>query len=322
MTSTVPTSTIYRAAPTDPLIIYGPMVSPHNPDPAPYRRITVTPVGTTIGAEVSGLRLGGDLDAETLAELRRALLDWKVLTFRDQDIDRDAHREFAKLWGDLEQHPFFKYVQPGQTATDVTTLAKGLDSAGVENSWHNDVTWNDKPSFGAVLRAVEIPERGGDTLFCDTAAAYDTLPDEIKSRIEHLTAEHDWVQAFGNSMQKDTVAMLRPKFPPAQHPVVRVIPETGRRVLFVCSVFTTRILGVSEDESNELLSILYRHVQRPEFQMRLRWQPNTIAFWDNRTCQHYAVSDYFPQRRVMDRISIVGDVPIGVGAAGTNAEPA
>ncbi|WP_024794517.1 TauD/TfdA dioxygenase family protein [Tomitella biformata] len=311
MTSLVPATPIYRTSPTDPLIIHGPMISPHRPDPAPYERITVTPAGTTIGAEIGGLTLSGDLDEETLAELRRALLEWKVLFFRDQDIDRDSHREFARLWGDLEQHPFFKYTQPGQTEADVTTLAKGIDSAGVENSWHNDVTWHATPSFGAVLRAVELPERGGDTLFCDTAAAYETLPDAVKARIDHLTAEHDWLHAFGNGMPKDAVDLLRPNLPAVQHPVVRVLPENGRKVLFVNSVFTTRILGVSEEESNELLAILYRHVQRPEFQVRLRWQPNTVAFWDNRSCQHYAVSDYFPQRRVMDRISIVGDVPVG-----------
>lgn len=318
MTTAVPTIPIYSVKPTDPLTMYGPMVADRVPagfEPMDYRRITVTPQGTTIGAEVSGLALGGDVDEETMAEIRHALLEWKVLFFRDQDIDRDAHRDFAKLWGDLEQHPFFKYTQPGQTAVDVTTLEKGIGSAGVENSWHNDVTWSTTPSYAAVLRAVEVPERGGDTLFCDTAAAYDLLPDDIKARIENLTAEHDWMQAFGNAMPKNAIDLLRPNLPAVSHPVVRVIPETGRKVLFVCSVFTTRILGVSEEESNELLSILYRHVQRPEFQVRLKWQPNTVVLWDNRACQHYAVSDYFPQRRVMDRISIVGDVPVGPGAA-------
>ena len=114
-------------------------------------------------------------------------------------------------------------------------------------------------------------------------------------------------------MPADAVEMLRPKFPAVHHPVVRVIPESGRRVLFVNMTFTQRILGVSEEESNELLTMLYRHVNRPEFQVRLKWEPNTVAFWDNRTCQHYAASDYFPARRVMDRISIVGDRPVGVG---------
>jgi taurine dioxygenase len=155
---------------------------------------------------------------------------------------------------------------------------------------------------------------GGDTLWADTGAAYDLLPEDLRARIDHLEAEHDWINSFGRGMPVETVEMLRPVFPPVVHPVVRVIPETGRRVLFVNSVFTQRIVGVSEEESNEILRALYRHVQRPEFQVRLHWSPDTIAFWDNRTCQHYASSDYFPARRVMDRISIVGDKPVGVTA--------
>lgn len=143
-------------------------------------------------------------------------------------------------------------------------------------------------------------------------AAYDTLPRDIRERIDGLQAEHDWLHAFGAAMPQDAVDTLRPHLPAVQHPLVRMIPETGRKVLFACQVFTTRIVGVGQQESDELLSILYRHIQRPEFQVRLRWRPNTIAFWDNRACQHYAVSDYFPQRRVMDRISIVGDAPVGV----------
>ncbi len=310
----VPTSTILGESATDPLLMYGPITADRVPEGVtirPYERITVTPAGTTIGAEVAGVRLGGDVDAETLAELRQALLEWKVLFFRDQDISREDHRAFAALWGELEQHPFFKYTQPGQTDVDVATLAKGMDSAGVENSWHNDVTWSATPSFGAVLRAVDLPESGGDTLWADTGAAYDTLPESIRERIDGLVAEHDWLQAFGAAMPADSVDMLRPHLPAVQHPLVRVIPETGRKVLFACQVFTTRILGVDQEESDRLLAVLYRHIQRPEFQVRLRWRPNTVAFWDNRACQHYAVSDYYPQKRVMDRISIVGDVPVG-----------
>ena len=150
---------------------------------------------------------------------------------------------------------------------------------GVENNWHNDVTWHEFPSFAAVLRAVEVPEVGGDTLWADTAAAYDLLPEDIKKRIDPLVAEHDWINSFGRSMPVDVVEMLRPKFPAVQHPVVRIIPESGRRVLFVNMTFTQRILGVSEEESNELLTMLYRHVNRPEFQVRLKWEPNTVAFW-------------------------------------------
>lgn len=265
--------------------MYGPIVADRSAagfEPREYARIRVTPAGTTIGAEVDGVRLDGGVDAETLDELRHALLEWKVLFFRDQDISRTDHREFASMWGELEQHPFFKFTQPGQTDVDVTTLAKGMGSAGVENSWHNDVTWSATPSFGAVLRAVELPEAGGDTLWADTGAAYDTLPGDIRERIDGLQAEHDWLHAFGAAMPQDAVDTLRPHLPAVQHPLVRVIPETGRKVLFACQVFTTRIVGVDRRESDELLSILYRHIQRPEFQVRLRWQPNTIAFWDNR----------------------------------------
>ncbi|MCD7049150.1 TauD/TfdA family dioxygenase [Rhodococcus sp. BH2-1] len=309
--------TFIEPRPTDPLYAVGPLVArrtTESADDRPYELFSLTPKTPTIGAEVSGIRLTGDLSDDVLAELRRALLEWKVLFFRDQDIDRADHRAFAARWGELEQHPFFKYTQPGQSDADVATLAKDAMAAGVENMWHNDVTWHQFPSFAAVLRGVEVPDVGGDTLWADTGAAYDLLPEDLRARIDHLEAEHDWINSFGRGMPVETVEMLRPVFPPVVHPVVRVIPETGRRVLFVNSVFTQRIVGVSEEESNEILRALYRHVQRPEFQVRLHWSPDTIAFWDNRTCQHYASSDYFPARRVMDRISIVGDKPVGVTA--------
>ncbi|MDI9915372.1 TauD/TfdA family dioxygenase [Rhodococcus sp. IEGM 1379] len=306
---------IMTSTPTDPLKVVGPIVGMRTSetfDSRPYELFSLSPSTPTIGAEISGIRLSGDLSEETMDELRRALLEWKVLFFRDQDIERSEHRGFAERWGELEQHPFFKYSAQDQTDVDVTTLAKDAMFGATENGWHNDVSWYDFPSFGAVLRAREIPPVGGDTLWADTAAAYDVLPQEIRDRIDPLVAKHDWEHVFGKYMDQDDVDQLRPQFPGAEHPVVRLIPETGRRVLFVNPGFTTRILGVTEDESNELLALLYRHIQRPEFQVRLRWQPNTIAFWDNRTCQHYASSDYFPARRVMDRISIVGDRPVGI----------
>lgn len=310
------TASIYPTA-TDPLAAFGPLVARRTTDTfdnRPYTHFSVTPKTPTIGAEISGISLGGNLSESVMEELRRALLEWKVLFFREQNIERSEHRAFAERWGELEQHPFFGYVNPGQTDVDVVTLAKDGMSRAVENNWHNDVTWRENPSFAAILRAVEIPELGGDTLWADTGAAYDVLPADIRERIDHLVAEHDWIDSFGRLMPQEDIDRIRPAFPPVQHPVVRVIPETGRRVLFVNINFTRKIVGVSEAESNELLTLLFRHIQRPEFQVRLKWEPDTIAFWDNRSCQHYAVSDYFPARRVMDRISIIGDRPVGVNA--------
>lgn len=311
-------SPVIFPSPTDPLKVIGPLVGQRlteDQDAKPYDLFEVRPASPTIGAYVSGVTLNGQLGSEVLAELRRALTEFKVLFFRDQQIDRAEHRAFAELWGELEQHPFFKFTQPGQTDADVVTLAKDAMTGGVENGWHNDVTWHTHPSFAAILRAVEVPPVGGDTLWADTAVAYDFLPQDIKDRIDHLTAQHDWILAFGAGMDPQDVAALRPHFPAVDHPVVRVIPETGRRVLFVNDYFTLKINGLAEDESSQLLALLYRHINRPEFQVRLQWEPNTIAMWDNRACQHYASSDYFPAKRVMDRISVVGDVPVGVHPA-------
>ncbi len=299
-----------------PILDVGPRVAARVPegfDDRPYERFTVTPLSPTIGAEIGGVHLAQPLDDELEAELRRALLEWKVLFFRDQDITRDQQRAFAERWGELEQHPFYRYVQPGkeQDHADVVRLAKDQLSPGVENEWHQDITWHATPSFGAVLRAVEVPAVGGDTLWADAAAAYDGLADEVKARLDGLTARHDWRGSFGLAMDPSLVAQLAPVFPPVEHPVVRIHPETGRRTLYVNAIFTERIVGLPPDESDALLEQLFAQYRRPEYQCRFRWTPGAVAFWDNRATVHYASSDYHPQPRVMDRISIAGDVPQG-----------
>ena len=278
----------------------------------PYRRIELSPLSPTIGVEVRGVDLRDDVDADTQAELHQALLEWKVLFFRDQAIDQADQRRFALRWGPLEQHPFYAYVQPDQAAEDVVRLAKGAEQSGTENEWHADLTWHRRPSLGAVLRAVEVPPLGGDTLWADAGAAYDGLPSAVRERIDPLVAQHDWRGTFGLAMPPEDAALLAEQFPPVEHPVVRVHPETGRRTLFVNPFFTQRIVGLSDDESDDLLRLLYRQFTRPEYQCRFRWTPGSVAFWDNRSCQHYAVSDYAPQVRVMDRISIAGDEPRGI----------
>ena len=280
-------------------------------DRRPYERFGLDPLSPSIGAEVTGVHLGDPIDDELHAELHRALLEWKVLFFRDQDITREQQRAFALRWGRLERHPFYAYVHPGNDADDVVTLAKDQMSGGAENEWHADVTWHTEPSWGAVLRAVEVPELGGDTLWADAAAAHDALPPELQERIAGLTAVHDWQHTFGLAMSDPEREALAERFPAAEHPVVRLHPETGRRTLFVNRIFTRRIVGLAEDESDALLERLTHQMTRPEHQCRFRWTPGAVAFWDNRATQHYASSDYWPARRVMDRISIAGDVPVG-----------
>lgn len=299
-----------------PLLDLGPRVAARTPegfDDRPYERFALTALTPTIGAEISGIRLAQAMDDELQAEVHRALLEWKVLFFRDQDLTQAQHRAFAERWGDLEQHPFYKLVQQEekQDAADVVRLAKGAKSPGFENEWHQDVTWRTTPSFGAVLRAVEVPPVGGDTLWGDCAAAYDGLPDAVKERIEHLEATHDWRRTFGLAMDPATRDALAEEFPPSTHPIVRIHPETGRRTLFVNAIFTQQVVGLDEAASDALLTRLFAQFSRPEYQVRFKWTPGAVAFWDNRATVHYASSDYHPQPRVMDRISIAGDAPFG-----------
>lgn len=290
---------------------------PDGVEPRPYERFTLEPLSPVIGAEVRGVQLAGPIDDEVHQELHRALLEWKVLFFRDQELDRDDQRRFAESWGPLERHPFFSYVHPEhQDDAEVVRLAKDATVGGSENEWHHDLTWHERPSFGAVLRAVEVPTVGGDTLWADAGAAYDGLPADLRERIDGKVALHDWRNTFGLAMAPEDMARLAEQFPPVQHPVVRVHPETGRRTLFVNPFFTDRIVGLDRGESDAVLRRLYRQFTRPEYQCRFRWAPGSVAFWDNRACQHYASSDYAPARRVMDRISIAGDHPVGVGPLG------
>jgi taurine dioxygenase len=271
-----------------------------------YEHVSLAPLTPGIGAEVSGIDLGEAMSDAVLAELNRALLDWKVLVFRDQDIDAPAQIAFARHWGEVERHPFIRSGAEAQTQR----FEKGVDTRGFENEWHTDNSWREKPSLGSVLRAIEVPPVGGDTLFANMADAYDNLPDEVKERIAGLVAEHDWIQAFGVAMDDETKASFREDYPTVHHPVVRTHPETGRKTLFVNTNFTRRVLDMDPTEGNALLHLLYQQADRPEVQCRVRWQPGTVVMWDNRAVQHYAASDYYPARRVMERVAIVGDTPV------------
>jgi len=270
----------------------------------PFTRFTPKPMSPAIGAEL----LGADLakaDDTLFAEVRRALLTYKVVFFRDQDITREQHIAFARGFGDLEIHPATPKDQPDP---EVLRIAHGPKSRGSENMWHSDVTWRAEPSLGSILRAIELPEIGGDTLFSNMVMAYEALEDELKEQLCEMTAVHDIARVFAKRLKKDTAA-LHEKFPPQEHPVIRTHPETGERLIYVNNSFTSHIKGMDRDASDKLLKYLYSRAAVPEYQCRFRWAPGSLAFWDNRACQHYAASDYFPNVRIMERVTIAGDRP-------------
>jgi taurine dioxygenase len=271
----------------------------------PYKRITLRSLSPTIGAEIGGVDLG-DLDAETFAEIERAHLDYKVIFFRDQDVTTEQHLAFARRFGELEEHPFLPAKEGYEK---IIRFAKDEDVKGVENAWHSDVTWREKPSLGSVLRAHEVPSVGGDTLFSDMVAAYQGLDDELKAKLEGLRAVHDFTHTFGLALGPEALAEKQKEFPAVEHPVVRTHPVTGKKAIYVNAVFTSHIVGMEREEGDRLLRRLYREAAVPEYQCRFRWQKNSIAFWDNRSVQHYAASDYWPQHRVMERVTVIGDRP-------------
>lgn len=258
-----------------------------------------------LGAEIRGVDLSQPANADLLQELSRALVEFKVLFFRDQDISPQQHADFAKQFGELEEHPFL----PAGETPNVIRFAKDENTVGVENIWHSDVSWRQEPSLGSVLRAYEVPDVGGDTLWADMEAVYDGLPDEVKERIDGMNAIHDFVNTFGLGLSEEERASKQEQFPPASHPIVRTHPETKRRCLYVNPIFTSHIDGLSRDDSDALLDFLYREVEVPEYQVRFKWAANSVAFWDNRSTQHLAISDYWPRTRVMERLTIVGDRP-------------
>jgi taurine dioxygenase len=281
--------------------------------------IRVEPLTCTIGAEISNVNIGeAARDADLMGEIRALLLKHKVIFFRDQDISRADHVAFARRFGELEDHPV---AGSDPDHPGLVRIYKSPDSPNdrYENAWHTDATWRDKPPFGCVLRCVECPEVGGDTMWVNMAAAYERLPEHVKAQIAGLRARHSIEASFGAAMPIEKRLALKAQFPDAEHPVVRTHPETGEKVLFV-NAFTTHFTNFHTAENvrfgqdyspgaSQLLNYLISQAFVPEFQVRWRWKPNSVAFWDNRSTQHYAVMDYPPCHRKMERASIVGDLP-------------
>ncbi len=264
-----------------------------------------------IGAELKGIDLAKPVSKELAAAIREALLEYQVIFFRDQDITTKQHLDFARMFGELEIHPFTNSNK--DKYPEIIRIHHNEENPGKENGWHSDVTWRQEPSLGSILRSLRVPPAGGDTLFADMYAAYEDLSDEIKHMIDGAIAVHDFAPfrlrlKAGGASDKE-IEEFNKKYPDAYHPVVRTHPETGRKCLYVNVAFTRYIDGMKESESRALLQRLFVQATVPEFQCRFAWTNNALAFWDNRCTQHYAVSDYWPQIRIMERATIIGDKP-------------
>jgi taurine dioxygenase len=272
-----------------------------------------------IGALLSNVNLGDAARDDALfAEIKSLLLQHKVLFLRDQDITRADHVAFARRFGELEDHPV---AGSDPDHPGLVRIYKDLGTAPehYENAWHCDATWREAPPMGCVLRCVETPEVGGDTIWANMVAAYDDLAVHVKTQVADLRARHSIEATFGAKLPIEQRHALKARFPDAEHPVVRTHPETGEKALFV-NAFTTHIVNFhtpanvrhGQDYSpgaSQLLDYLIGRANIPDYQVRWRWTKDSVAIWDNRCTQHYAVHDYWPAVRKMERAGIVGDKP-------------
>jgi len=270
----------------------------------------VNRLSPTIGGEILGIDLSKALTSEVKDLIYEALLVYKVIFFRDQDLTTEEHLDFSNNFGELEVHPFAPHKEDFPEVLKITHNKK---SRGRENTWHSDVTWREKPSLGSVLRMIEKPDHGGDTLFADMYAAYDDLNDDIKDTLEGAIAVHDFAgfrdRLIKEGKSQEEIEAFNEKYPMPEHPVIRTHPDTKKKVIYVNRAFTQCIKGWKKQDSDSMLEFLYSRASIPEYQCRFKWENNSIAFWDNRACQHYAASDYWPNIRKVERVTIIGDRP-------------
>jgi len=281
-----------------------------------YETISVTTLTPHIGAEVHGVDLSQPLSNAQMRDVRQAFVDWSVLVFRDQHLTQEQHKAFARKFGPLHAHPLKSsagYDDHGDPEIlAVKTTQKSKYTAG--DAWHTDVSCDEKPPMGSMLYMKQTPEDGGgDTLFADMYRALETLSAPLQRFLERRHAVHDGALPYLGSYHYAPAAGTN--YPRNVHPVVTRHPESGRPVLFVNSGFTTHIEGLARKESRALLDFLFTHIATtPALTCRVRWEPNTLTFWDNRCTQHHAVWDYYPQSRYGERVSIVGERPIAAAA--------
>jgi taurine dioxygenase len=277
----------------------------------------ILPLTCAIGAELSDVQLKDAISNTALFDqIYQAVLTHKVVFLRNQELTRAEHVAFAERMGPLEDHPVAG-SDPDHPGLVQIYKTPGSAPSRYENAWHSDATWREVPPKGCVLRCVECPPVGGDTLWANMALAYDRLPDHVKNDIEGLYARHSIEATFGAAMSREQRLALHQQYPDAEHPVVSTHPETGERILNVNS-FTTHFTNyhqpnrvrVGQDYTAggaQLLQYLVSQAAIPEYQVRFRWAPNSVAIWDNRSTQHYAAMDYAPCHRKMERAGIMGD---------------
>jgi len=268
-----------------------------------YERISVEKIHPLIGAEISDVDLSGPLDDETIAEIHDAWMKHLLIIFRDQSLSPDQHMAFGQRFGKLHIHPAVAFSNQRPEILVVKADENSTRISGED--WHSDVSCEEEPPMGSLLYITTVPPQGGgDTLFADMYRAYESLSEPIRKMLAGMTAVHDGKHVFDRPGYREDR-----RFPCTEHPVVRTHPVTGRQALFVNRGFTTHIVGLSRNESDAILQMLYRHIETPEFSVRLHWRPNTLACWDNRCTQHRALFDYFSNRRYGERVTVIGERP-------------
>ena len=265
--------------------------------------LTIQPLTAQIGAEVSGVDLSGPLSASAVAAIEKALADHLVLFFRDQPIGHEAHKRLGRAFGPLAIHSAVPGLADHPEIVAIHADAASTYVAGED--WHSDLTCDAEPPLGSILYLHTVPKVGGDTLFSSMYAAYEALSPRMQAYLSGLEAVHD-----ADHVYRPLFPEVDRKYPCSTHPVVRTHPVTGRKLLFVNASYTTRLVGIPRDESDALLAFLFEHVKNPNFQVRFRWTPHAIAFWDNRCTQHRAMWDYWPHTRSGTRVTVKGERPV------------
>jgi taurine dioxygenase len=280
--------------------------------------VTVTRSGINLGAAIGGVDLRQPLSDAQFKAVEDTLVEHELIIFRNQDINSDNLMDFGRRFGELTVHPFAP--NEGKNAPELIKFRNDEKTPPYGTDvWHSDETFRAEPPMATILCAKEVPAVGGDTMFASMSAAYDGLSDRMQQFISGLEGIHDmkpFRPLFGNSEEeRKKLQHFELMYPPQLHPVVRIHPVSGRKVLFVNPQFTVGINGMEEHESRTLLDLLFRQASVPEYQFRHHWEPHTIAMWDNRSTQHYAIHDYYPQRRYMERVTIRGGAVTGVPRA-------